>query len=102
MASFSLTAEWYSIACRSHIFFIYALANGHGVCFHVLAVVHSAAMSRGARDTTFLEREIEICVTLQKTLPPDSTIVILVCKTGQADRGRCQEVEVNARKGIVG
>ena len=48
------------------------------------------------------EPEIEICVTLQKTLPPDSTIVILVCKTGQADRGRCQEVEVNARKGIVG
>ena len=30
-----------------NIFFIYSSVNGHLVCFHVLAIVNSAAMNNG-------------------------------------------------------
>ena len=39
--------EWYSIVCVYYSFFIHSLVIGHLGCFHVLAVVNSAVVSRG-------------------------------------------------------
>ena len=45
--SFLLMAEQYFIVCMHHIFFIHSSVDGHLGCFHVLAVVDSAAVNIG-------------------------------------------------------
>jgi len=42
-----LTAEYYSIVCMYHIFFIHFSVDGHLGYFHVLTVVNSAGMNIG-------------------------------------------------------
>ena len=44
---FFLIAEWYSIVYVNHSYLIHLSADGYVGCFHVLAIINSAAMNFG-------------------------------------------------------
>ena len=43
----SYITQWYSLVYMDHIFFIHSSFNGYLDCFHVLAIVNSAAWTLG-------------------------------------------------------
>ena len=49
-----------------HIFFIHSSVNGHLGCFHVLAIVNSAAVNIGDDTTLMAESEEELKSLLMK------------------------------------
>ena len=40
-------AEWYSLVCMYHNFFVHSSVNGHLGCFHVLAILNIASVNIG-------------------------------------------------------
>ena len=54
-------AEYYSIESMCHNFFIYLTVSGHLGCFHVLAIVNSAAMNFGVHVTFSIRFSQDVC-----------------------------------------
>ena len=55
--AFLFMAEYYSIVCMYHNFFIHSSVDGHLGCFHILAIVSSATVNNG----THVSFSILIC-----------------------------------------
>ena len=58
---FLFIADYYSIVSVCHNFFIYLTVSGHLGCFHVLAIVNSAAMNFGAHVTFSIRFSQDVC-----------------------------------------
>ena len=58
---FFFVAEWYSVVYMYPIF-IHSSVDGHLVCFHVLAIVNSAAMNTGVHVSFWIMFSPDICL----------------------------------------
>ena len=63
--SFFSKAEWYSILCIYHIFFIHSFINGHSGCFHISAA-NSAGINMGTQIISF-----EILISIRLDVDPE-------------------------------